>query len=282
MNDLHQAITKCINEGSAKMINEELKFKALNVALVPREFELQSLEKYMPAPSRKKAIFSTSLIESFAEYCKNELDASDAISPACFINDKELKAITIFDTGTIKQPQHCENNAVFLLQTTQEYDAITAANNNTMPQLDFTYWLEDYRPYVHALYDSEDEVIDFKKAIHALRKITFSAQTESIHTEDHLSSEKSGFARIEAKSGSEQNLPAEIAFKCKPSPDLDEISIIARIVPQNHPKGVLIKLQLIQFELIKQQLAKDFQALIKESLKDMDIQTYIGIHKSFS
>tara|TARA_R110001599_G_scaffold100770_9_gene258132 strand:+ start:2989 stop:3834 length:846 start_codon:yes stop_codon:yes gene_type:complete len=279
VNDLHKITAVCIAENNAKMINEELKFKSLDVALVPNDFKFQSLEEHLPNPSRKKGGFYTSLVESFTQYCTAELQASSNKHSACFINNEKLTAKAIFDVGTINDPEHCENFANFVLEKTQEFIAITEANNTQLAQLDFTYWLEDYRPYVANLFDSVGEPIEFKKAIHALRKITFTAQAESNHNEAHLSSEQSGFTRIEAKSGSEQNLPATIEFKCKPSPDLDEISIHARIIPQNAQKSVQIKLQLIKFEKMKQDLALSFKEMIQDHLKDLDMPTYIGTYQ---
>lgn len=279
MNDLHQTISKCISENNARQINEDLTFKSLDVALVPNDFKLQSLEQYLSAPSRKKGSFVTCLVESFKSYCKQELSESEGCHAACFINDERLIAKAFFDVGTINNPEHCENSASFSLQITQEYTAITEANNQQFPQLDFTYWLEDYRPYIDSMLDSTGEPIDFKKAIHALRKITFTAQTESNHNEEHLASEQSGFTRIEAKSGAEQNLPVFIHFKCQPSPDLEETTIKARIIPQNSQKGVHLKLQLIQFEKMKQDLAISFKNMIQENLKELDMKTYIGIYQ---
>lgn len=279
MNNLHEITALCIAENNAKLINEELKFKALDVALVPNDFKLQSLEQYLPTPSRKKGSFTTGLIESFKSYCTQELSESEDSHAACFINDERLSAKAFFDVGTMNNPEHCENSASFKLELTQEYIAITQQNNQQLQQLDFTYWLEDYRPYIDSMLDSTGEPIDFKKAIHALRKITFTAQTESNHNEEHLASEQSGFTRIEAKSGAEQNLPVFIHFKCQPSPDLEEITIKARIIPQNTQKGVQIKLQLIQFEKMKQDLAISFKDMIQENLKELDMETYIGIYQ---
>lgn len=279
MNDLDQTIARCITENSARQTNDTLHLRTLDAVMVPDNFKMQSIEKYLPAPSRKKGAFNTSLIESFTNYCTQELEQSEHNHAACFINADRLSANAIFDVGTINDPKHAENTASFILEKTQEFIAILEANNNKLGQLDFTYWLEDYRPYVADLFDSAGESIDFKKGIHALRKITFTAQTESNHTEEHLSSEQSGFTRIEAKSGAEQNLPATIEFRCKPSPDLEEISIHARIIPQNSPRGVEIKLQLIQLERIKQDLAISFKEMIQDSLKELDLKTYIGTYQ---
>lgn len=277
--NLEQTIAKCIHESSAKIINDNFRFDGTDLALVPEDFSIQSLDSFLPAPRRKKSAFNTSLIDSFSAYCKDELDQSDIIRAACFINDTALKAITVFDAGTMLRPQHCENTAAFILETTQEYDAIIGMNDRFYPQLDFTYWLEDYRSFVSTMLDSSGDDIDFKKGIHALRKITFTAQSENNYNEEQLSSEQSGFTKIEAKSGSEQNLPAIIEFKCQPSPDLDEINIRARVLIKNAKEGASIKLQIIQLEKLKQDLAISFQTLIQENLTSLGIPIYIGTYQ---
>lgn len=282
MTQLNDQLASLIKEAVAIKSGEQINTQGLPAVLIPSDYDLKNIEHLHDKPARKRFMFTTNALGSFTQYCTNELSQKAGGHASCFVDPDELAAITVFDVGTMSSPEHCENKALFKLDLTQEYLAILAINNKALPQLDMSYWLEDWRDAIcseESMTDADDEPIEFKKGLHALRKITFKAESSQTHEEQAFSKEQTGLARIAAESGTDTNLPARISFTCKPSPDLEEINLVARVIVQNSAKGPTIKLQLSQVEKLKQDIAEQFRQRVSNELEALEMNIFVGSGK---
>lgn len=273
---LNDTLSAIIQQNAAIHTTHALADADLPAVLVPHDYDLQNIENLLPQPARKRARFTTTLLPSFRQYCEDELTSNPRGNAACFVDNEELQAVAIFDAGSMELPEHAENIATFKLELTEEYKAAIAMHTKPMPQLDMCYWLEDWRHMIDGFTDSEDQAIEFKKAINALRKITFRAETESSHEEQDFSSQQTGLARIAATSGSVANLPSKINFVMRPSGDLQEITFQARVLIKNEAKGPSIKLQIANPEMVRQDVAEMFLHRVSDELDPLEMKSYVG------
>lgn len=279
MTQLNESISALIKEAVAIKSGEQIDNLDLPAVLIPSDFKMENIEHLLDEPARKRFMFTTNALGSFTEYCTNELSQKAGGHASCFVDPDELTAIAMFDVGTMNRPEHCENKALFKLDLTQEYLAILSINNNPLPQLEMSYWLEDWRDAIcdeESMTDTDDKPIEFKKGLQALRKITFKAESSQTHEEQAFSKEQTGLARIAAESGTDTNLPARISFTCKPSPDLEEINLVARVIVQNCANGPTIKLQLTQVEKLKQDIAEQFRQRVSDELEALEMNVFVG------
>lgn len=260
----------------ARELNESLKGMDLNlsarVVALPDGYKLQNLEGYEEYRNRMRGSFKTEVLADFAEYVTDNLD-EESMGAGCFISAEDLKANCVLDLGTVESPLHCEHKAALQLKQSPEYVAMQEINGVRKSQKDLAEWFEDWTNCL-AAFDTNGESMTPQQLIASVRNISIEAVRNAESTVEDFSESMSALERIEAKNKDRQ--PAKVLFTCKPADELEERTFSMRISISTGGDRPMLTLRVQQLEVMKNQIADEFKCLVKESLKDTPVKTYVG------
>ncbi|WP_330925007.1 DUF2303 family protein [Candidatus Sororendozoicomonas aggregata] len=264
------AIEAIADKNTLIEINEHLVQSGIPVAILPenaRTYKYEDLDRFR---SRFRGLMSTSSINDFGTYVELHKEEHSA----CFIDIKNTKAAAVLNLGNKNMPGHCDHRSELTLKKTSGYDALMGFHCYKHSQKEFTEWLEDWSDNIKVL-DGEENPLELKKAIGALRRLTIDAHSEQSHTEENFKSSRSTLESVEAKSKG-NTLPAWLEFTVQPFADFEQRTIRLRVsVLTGGSKPVLIA-SIVGLEVLKQSLAEEFQQKVEAKL-DGIMPTYLGV-----
>lgn len=114
------AIKEIVKLTTTAFSGENLPLTECPVALLPDNVNIESLERFMTERFRFRGVMTTTSIDDFVEYSKGYADEHSR----CFINAETMKAVTVFNIGTLEQPGHADNKALLELKATSPYRAL--------------------------------------------------------------------------------------------------------------------------------------------------------------
>ena len=238
------------------------------ITLVPKGLELISLEKYRTQPARFRGRFATNYISDFVYY----IHVINEPYTQCFINADRMSAEAYFDLGDTKQPGHGEHRAILTLLKTAAYQSAIEITGDELKQKECAEWLEDWRDQIK-LYDENDQAVDIKRGIMAVRQIKIKSSVESDHQQEQFKASRTTAEKIEALNP--EGLLNYIVFECQPYHQLGDYALTIKIsIVQNHNEPRL-KLRIVKLEAVKEQLANDFKDVLMNTL-DENVKTYVG------
>lgn len=248
------------------------------VVPMPTNTRLESLEKFLPKPSRFRGSYTTASITSWLDYVKQSQIGSDPLQ--VFVGLKPLLAYAIFDIGTREAPGHGEHTAQVTLEKTPAYTAMLAINGQRQSQQQLAEWLEEWRDNLTAIIDITGAATDtssIKAAINAVRHIDIKATAEASHKVENFGAQKTALERIEATS--QHLLPWGFDFICPPHKDLTQSTFRLRLALITGDKPQLI-LRCVNLETEQEEIAQEFSDTIKTALQDhAGVSVYIGAFK---
>lgn len=203
------AIKEIVKLTTTAFSGENLPLTECPVALLPDNVNIESLERFMTERFRFRGVMTTTSIDDFVEYSKGYADECSR----CFINAETMKAVTVFNIGTLEQPGHADNKALLELKATSPYRALRDVDGKRQLQKSLAEWLEDWADFLTA-YDSDGNVLDIKQAISAIRRLTIDAKRSAEYEEQNFSGSRSVMESVEAKS--KEIMPATFRFECIP------------------------------------------------------------------
>lgn len=263
------AIQKIQDSQAAARAVEHLLDEHPDVVALPENYRLHDLEQYLSSPRRFRGSFATQHLEGFFNYvAKHKVDTS-----ACFIDPETMKAQTIFTMGTELDPEHREHRANLKLQQTAAFKAMLTINDRAQSQDNLAFWLQDWADCI-TVTDANEEEIDPKAAIRAIRKITVAEKAERNTEAGHFSAQKSAMESIEVKTEGPQ--PAYVEFHTVPYHGLTERKFLLRlhVIHQRH-NDPQISLRLINEEQHDEEMAEEFRTLLVDKLPE-GMSVYIG------
>lgn len=244
---------------------------ALPYVALPEGHKLHAIdtEKHQPYRQRFTGQFCTSSPDDFIEYCLN----AGSNESKCFINPENRSAKCIINFGTRAQAGHCDDTATYTPSSTAEYDALLeVSQRGSLSQKTVAEFLEDWKDNIQC-YNTDQQLIEIKRAINATRKITITAKTSKESEKQQFSSAQSSLASVEANTNEDQ--PAYIEFTCSPFLGFNERSFMARVSINSDDDAPRLHIRIIQMELHKQQMAEELQAMLTEAFNEK-IHTVIG------
>ena len=269
------AIKQIQESHAASQLNETVAGHNTVAPLValPSGFDIESLEAHMPNRSRFRGCFSTSMMDDFAAYAKQH----NQDSSSCFVEGNLMRASIFFDLGNVRKPGHCSHKAIMEVERLCDYSALLRVDGDTFTQKTFAEWVEDWRDNITML-DSNGGEIETGLAVAAIRLLTIQSMQSSTHTDGDLRSSRSALEEIEADGG--DNLPHSFSFRCKPYECIDFREFVVRVSVLTSHEKPQFSLRVIQLELHKEEIAKEFAGLVKDSLEGSEITTYMGSFSS--
>lgn len=241
---------------------------AYPVLAAHKDFEVRSLERFLPGKVRFTGTMLTSSVSDFSGFTlENKSDDSQ-----CFINKDDASAQVIFNLGTTSKAGHGDFKAELKLEKTAEYKALLGVNDSQLSQKALAEFMEDWTHCITA-FASDDDLIPTTKAIAAVRRLTIEANAKAEHEVQDFRSSRSAMENIEAKT--DNGLPAYILFQCVPYNELKEFNFYARIsvITGETPK---LSFRIKRLEKIQDEIMDNFKELIVEKL-DGKVPTYIGV-----
>ena len=262
------AISKVQELVLSQFLEEKLSTVDCPVAVVPENVSVESLERFSLERYRFRGKLQTFSIEDFARYATGYAAAGSR----CFINADEMRAVALFNLGTLDNPGHADNSAVLSLKKTAPFAALLGINGDRNNQKDLAEWLEDWANYLIG-FDAGGAVIDAKKASAAVRKITIESNQSADFEDNDFSGKRSLMESVEART--KDIMPVAFEFKCVPFEGLAERPFKLRMSIITGDRPVLV-LRIVQLETQQEAMAAEFRDLLVAKFKGSDVETFIG------
>ncbi len=247
-----------------------------SVVTLHSDFKLHSLESYQLGRFRFRGVFSTDSIDGFTTYIKDHANSECA----CFIETDKMRATTIFNIGGIASPGHCDDRAKIQLEMTAPYKALQSIIDKKISQKEVAEFIEDWRQHITASYadDAEGEraPMSLVKAIHSIRKITIEAKSSSESEVRSFGASNTSMDSIDVKSA---DMPPDyLYFTCEPYAGLQarkfELRLNVNTADRSFPA---LTLRVVQQELVKEEIAKEFEQVLQNKLGSLEHTTNLFI-----
>lgn len=277
------AIEEITKQAAAIALNKGIKTD-FPIAVLPDGYMVHCLEDHQDLRNNYRASYETHHIASFLDYYKEFGPAS------VYVNQDEMGAMVIFDAGTLGEPGHGDHKAALKLQKTSHYQAFLSValaphevrdgddygrSRGIKEQREAAEWFEDWRECITA-YDEDENPIEIKKVIAAIRNITIKNESSSDSTEGHLSKSRSLLDSTSAES-KEGALPVWLEFSAIPYHGLGEHKFAFRMAIRSNREKPGVAFIRIRPERDSEEIAEQFVDFLQAELNDSVIR--IGSYK---
>lgn len=239
------------------------------VVALPEGVSLKDIEGHMEHRTAYRFGYSTKSIKDFGEYCK-EFDKEGA---KCFVNSDRMYAETIFDLGTEEKPLHQRHKATLQLDKTAAFNAILAANGESMSQKLAANFIDDWADNIKVM-NSEGEPMTPAQASKQFREITIEQVSNRDSKVSDFGESMSEFEKIEAKN--QNQIPATIEFTCQPYHGLSLRAFTVRVSILTGGDKPQICLRIIKLEAQEEDMAEEFKEILVNMFADSQLKTFIG------
>lgn len=255
---------------------EPMEFLTTPCVFVPEGFDTVNLEKYMPARTRRRGTYSTTLIDAFSDYVNSMAYEGKKIAQ-CFVNEQVFSAVALLDFGTDEsefEQGHCDFKACLQLEKTAEYRALLNTVNVRHSQRELAEFIEDYSSHI-AAEDAEGNEIKLSKAVATIRNMKLKAKRDSEHSVQQFNESRSLMESIDAES---DGLPAKLIFNCEPYHGLGLFQAVLRLNVISG-ESVEFTMRIIRSEEFEERMAIKFFELINNGINDSICDVRIGEFK---
>ncbi|WP_145599333.1 YfdQ family protein [Yersinia alsatica] len=267
------AITEIRDMVLASLVEKKLADTDCDTIALPASVAVKSLEQFNLERYRFRGSMETSNIDEYVKYSSGY--AGEGVR--CFIDADAMCAQTIFNIGTLSNPGHADNTASLSLKKTAPFRELLNIDGRKQTQKELAEWLEDYREFLLA-FDADGEVLDIKKAVGAVRRITIEQTSSADHEDQDFSAKRSIMESVEAKS--KDVMPAAFEFKCIPYEGLGERRFKLRYSILTGGNAPVLVLRIVQLEAEEEKIAIEFLELLTGKFKDVEVETFIGKFKA--
>ncbi|WP_145538468.1 YfdQ family protein [Yersinia alsatica] len=267
------AITEIRDMVLASLVEKKLADTDCDTIALPASVAVKSLEQFNLERYRFRGSMETSNIDEYVKYSSGY--AGEGVR--CFIDADEMRAQTIFNIGTLSNPGHADNTASLSLKKTAPFRELLNIDGRKQAQKELAEWLEDYREFLLA-FDADGVVLDIKKAVGAVRRITIEQTSSADHEDQDFSAKRSVMESVEAKS--KDVMPAAFEFKCIPYEGLGERRFKLRYSILTGGNVPVLVLRIVQLEAEEEKIAVEFLELLTGKFKDVEVETFIGKFKA--
>ncbi|HHH0550659.1 TPA: YfdQ family protein, partial [Yersinia enterocolitica] len=267
------AITQIRDMVLTSIIEKQLSSTACDTIALPDGVSVKSLEQFNLERYRFRGAMETSSIDEYVKYSSGY--AGDGVR--CFIDAEEMRAETIFNIGTLENPGHADNTASLSLKKTAPFRELLNIDGRKQAQKELAEWLEDYREFLLA-FDADGAVLDIKKAVGAVRRITIEQTSSADHEDQDFSAKRSVMESVEAKC--KDVMPAAFEFKCIPYEGLGERRFKLRYSILTGGNVPVLVLRIVQLEAEEEKIAVEFLELLTNKFKGVEVETFIGKFKA--
>lgn len=235
--------------------------KELPAIILPDNQNLTSIERFLPAPLRFRAHFSTTSLADFLNYYHHHTNKDTAL----FVNSSNLEATAIFDLGVPDKPLWSEHKATLTMLKTGQYTYLELNNNKKMSQISMLEFIEDFENNILFFSVKEEDVVErfsFKHAFSALSNLTVEKYSEATKVEESHVKSQSNYDKLEFKSG-KGKLPEYFSFTTPPYKGMASMSFTCRL--RIYP-DMTFKYQIVGKEQWEAQIVDSFVNEFEETV----------------
>ncbi len=227
---------------------------------LPSDFQIHSLEKYLPTRRRQRGSMATSLLPDFVTFTQAHAEPG----AMTFVDQKAMRAVAVLNMGTREEPGHCDHTATFVAKATAAYSALRAvAKGEPMKQQALAEFLEDWAPLVECFRDGQ--AVTLPTAIAAVRRVTIETLQKQESSQQSLQVERTGFESISAKS---ESLPTHISFSTEPFVGLKARTFALRLAVHTGAKDPMLALRIVNVELHEEEMAQELAQKVREAMPE--------------
>lgn len=272
---MSDAISNLLNQislGQAQAIQQagqsvSASLSGLGALALPGSFNVQDLEKFMPARRRMRGTMTTSAVASFAAYITKHANEGSMV----FVHDTKLSATAVLNLGSTIEAGHCDHLAQLDLNHTAAYAALLAINGKPLLQRDVAEFLEDWTDHLGFFQGATE--LQPSKAISAVRRLNIEAVRKLESVSESLSESTSAFEQVTASS--KEPLPDFVYFTCAPTEDLAARTFVMRLhVITGDKLQVCLRIQRLQSH--QEEMALELSGRISEALQDPPVTVVRG------
>lgn len=247
----------------------------------PETVNIQCLERFQAGRARPRGTMKSQNIGAFVAYSVVKAASAPVTT---FVATEGMRAVSIFNLGTDKEPGHADDVAVLELPPTVEMAFLkdlqkkNDLSRGKLTQLGFAELVEEWRDYM-GFYHDFDSIEDGKQstlgqALAAIRKVDIKATREKSSTEAEFGRERSDLEKVAIESA---HLPGFIHFKCVPYDGLKEHDFWIRVTVHLEGSAPQFSLRVIRLELEEQSMREELfellhQQLVLNNIADEDVK----------
>lgn len=240
---------------------------------VPNDHSLQSLELYNATRDRFRGYLMTSSLEDWFAYVNAN---SNTDTSTVFVNKDDMTAKAILDLGSDETPLHCQHTAKLSAESTPIFNAANHVHESKFSQEQTVEWLEDWGEHLTVI-DKNDEEMTLSEAVAAIRRIEVNKKSNADFESGESHAKLSRSEQIEAKSKGRQ--VHSLRLTCIPYEGLEPVQVEIRLIVLSSETPT-IRFRVLRGTEIREAIAQDFKAKIKENIKDIPV--YVGSFSSAS
>ncbi|HFF8997725.1 DUF2303 family protein [Escherichia coli] len=262
------AIDKITDLTLSRFLEEKLDGVDCPAAVVPQGARIDSLESLCVERFRFRGKMQTASIEDFTRYSAGYADDGTR----CFINADDMRAVAVFNLGTLNNPGHADNTALLALKKTAPFSALLLINGDRHTQKELAEWLEDWSENLLG-FDADGQFIDAKKSAAAIRKISIESIQKADFEDGDFSGKRSLMESVEART--QDIMPVAFEYSCVPFEGLAERRFKLRLSIIGGDRPTLV-LRIVQLEAQQEEMAAEFRELLVQKFQGSQVETFIG------
>lgn len=238
---------------------------------LPDHFTVHDLEQFLPHRRRMRGRMQTSSIEDFVVY--TTLNHEDGAT--VFVDAGEMRATAVLNLGNTNAAGHADNTATLNLQPTAAYLALKRIVDGKRAQRDVAEFIEDWIGLVECF--SDDEKLQPKQAIAAVRAVTIEGLRRTESQEQSLSASRGTFESVTASS--KTPLPTFIYFTCEPYQGLSERTFVLRLGVITSDEKPALLLRVVKAEEHQEEMARELTGKVRDRLVETLVPVLIGTYQ---
>lgn len=234
---------------------------AMPAALVPKDMEVQDLERLLPAPLRKRGNFATNALDDFLAYCANNVcddvadDGGPVGNPHIFYTAMPTpRAEAILDFGSPGFPAWGQHRAVWTPLESPALRALRDLLGKALSQDALTDYIDDWGDYL-TFERSDGTAVNVPAARGAIADMTAETIKSLRSKQGDFSRERSALETISVA----PTVPARMILTCAPWEGFDTHQLRVRLSAADGAGTLALRLTLIGWPLHQDRLLEELR-----------------------
>jgi len=237
--------------------------------VLPNDYKVFSLEKFLENPLHYKLGFETTVIGDFIAYCLKFVEDGST----CFVDPNNMQAKTIFDLGTEVKPKNKFHVARLFLQPLAGFKKLLSLDGANLSQKEAAEFVEDWSDNLDIVGLNGNHLTTLT-AIRAFREMTIDSAKKQTNEVNHFGESMSSMEKVEA--AQQELIPLGISFSITPYLGFKEYKFKIRVSIRTDSDNPKIVFRVMHFESVDEEIAMEFKEIIREGFKDNKLSCYLG------
>lgn len=233
--------------------------------LKPDGYDVQSLEKFLPHPSRKKGSVTLSTLDSFVDYVQEQKQEASRIYAN--VSDRGASFHAVFDhhepgKGFANWGEH---RASFTCEATVEWTRWMASNKKPFSQVAFCEFLEENAAAI--LKPPGAEMLELTQTLEGKKNVRFDSTQRLANGTTILKYEEDVILTGAGANKGQIAFPTELELGIAPFKGCSPYRVKARVRHRIEERAMIFRYELIDPHLVIETVATEMIAAIKNTTK---------------